>query len=402
MRLVLVGVLPPVLYACGAYGWKSSSGNQGGGRGDRRLGSRERLWQARPSEIATQHSAVQRGALQSGAAVGTVRYGTGESAPCQPGCCFLRHSTTMRPRLEGRTTRSRNDVRAGDEVIDRSQRKATQRNAKMPLIEWQSRQIWGADWCFCFLESWPAALPVDRIGWTPEAISVASGRVRRPSSLHDGDSPARCTPDQMPVSRLSTLCTSEQAAPWDLERRDVSAETALFFETLFVYHQRTDSQRGYRAEACAESILDLAGTRKAARGIAWSNSVIEEEEISLRTASHIKEREASSWRGGARLVWSGFDLETDTVSSLRHEPVVQMQKTRSLFLVCACVRAVSVRAMNHWGARSVHHQQQKHKHGTERDMDLLKAAVPNIRSQAGLALGWARNPDKGKTRRAGE
>lgn len=36
-----------------------------------------------------------------------------------------------------------------------------------------------------------------------------------------------------------------------------------FFEILFVY-QRTDSKRVYRAEACAESILDFAGCRKAA------------------------------------------------------------------------------------------------------------------------------------------
>ncbi|KAG4424452.1 hypothetical protein IFR04_002508, partial [Cadophora malorum] len=57
--------------------------------------------------------------------------------------------------------------------------------------------------------------------------------------------------------------------------------------------------------------------------------------------------------------------------------------------------------MNHWGARSVHHQKQEHQ-GAEAqarnrsDMDALKAAVPNMRSQAGLALAWARNHDKGQ------
>lgn len=65
--------------------------------------------------------------------------------------------------------------------------------------------------------------------------------------------------------------------------------------------------------------------------------------------------------------------------------------------------------MNHWGARSVHHQKQEHQ-GVEAeaeaqaeaqarnrtDMDALKAAVPNIRSQAGPALAWARNHDKGE------
>lgn len=47
--------------------------------------------------------------------------------------------------------------------------------------------------CFCsvlflgVLGRYACCLPVYRIGWTPEAISMASGRIRRPSSLHDGD-----------------------------------------------------------------------------------------------------------------------------------------------------------------------------------------------------------------------